>query len=165
MTTLRETVSVVASEVQYEPRYSTWGAGRKITVLVAYSDESGQDEGPIAVLTAALLNIDSQWPPLAAELEVIEPVRHREIKGQALFKDLRNGRQCKRADSTLLKIISAVCDNRLPIFSGAVRRDWLAKDEIRRSKISDKVAKTTPYEMAFALCLHRIDMYVHTIFP
>ena len=134
------------------------GRERETVVLVAFSDESDQDSGPIVVVSAVIMNMDSQWPCVGKAMNAIQPGR--EIKGQPLFKDLRNGRHREKADKKLSQVVSVVTDNLLPVFPGTIQRAWF--DDMMR-KLGN--TKTTAYEVAFALCLHRVDMWMHTIFP
>jgi hypothetical protein len=139
------------------------GKGGKTIVLVAYSDETGTEEmgtSPITVVTAVLMNMDTQWPAVARRMEEIEPLRHREIKGRKLFKDLRNRRRCDEANRTLTNVLSMVFVNRLPVFQGAVRRRYVF-DIMKRIQAH----KTTPHDLAFAICLHRVDSWVRAAFP
>jgi hypothetical protein len=76
---------------------------------VVYSDESGTGsiaEEPITVVTALMLNLDSQWEPVHQDLEALRPSPTFEFKGGRLFRELRNGRRRERADAILRGILS-----------------------------------------------------------
>jgi len=140
------------------------GPEGKTVVFVAYSDETGVDDedSPFAIVAAVLLNMDSQWPPVIKALEQLQPNRHREIKGRQLFRDLRDGRKRKRADELLSGVLNIAFENRLPVFQSP---------PVNKAGFKKYVAATAPgtkrtvHDFAFAMCLHSVDVWVHTTFP
>jgi uncharacterized protein DUF3800 len=154
-------------------------------VRVVYSDESGTGDSaqPISVVTAILLNADSQWEPIERELSVIKATIPRkllgginnkpspyvhidreefEFKGSVLFKGIRGklrGVTPNEAKEALVKILGVARKNGAQIFHGAIdragRENWK-----RDSDFSE--ALQTDEEAAFTECLQRMDAFVHT---
>ncbi len=131
-------------------------------VRVVYSDESGTgsiSEEPLTVVTALMLNLDSQWEPVYRDLEALRPTPTFEFKGAKLFRDLRNGRRRERADANLRGILSIPARHHVPIFYAAIDR---AGYERRPTKRNDE---STPYDMALIFCLRSVHTYVYTLLP
>lgn len=148
-------------------------AGREI-LRVVYSDESGigDDSQPITVVTAILLNLDSQWFPISTELTALlrrVPRKllygeERELKGSLLFKGFRGkirGVPKHQAGEILEDILLIAARNRAQIFYGAIDRQgykaFLNNFSIERVQ--------TDEEAALDECLKRLDGYAETAFP
>jgi uncharacterized protein DUF3800 len=153
---------------------------------VVYSDESGtgDEKQPITVVTALLLNIDSQWEPVERNLSGLKaitppkllrgtgetqalyaPGQGRELKGSLLFKGLRGkirGVAPSKAAEILTDILSVVTRHRIRLFHGAIDRAGRAEWN-RNHGFSESIQ--TDQEAAFDECLRRLDGFVHTFMP
>jgi Protein of unknown function (DUF3800) len=154
-------------------------------VKVVYSDESGTGDSKqlITVVTAILLDMDSQWPPIERELSAIKASvprkllrgsnksptfafeEDRELKGDVLFKGLRGkipGVTREKAAESLMQVLSVALKNRVQIFHGAIdragRAEWNHQHGIFESLQTDE-------EAAFDECLRRLDGFVKTFTP
>jgi len=153
---------------------------------VAYSDESGTGDNKqlITVVTAILLNMDSQWPPVERELSALKALmprellrgsgkflslfiygRDRELKGDLLFKGLRgkmHGVARQKAAESLMQVLSVAVKNDVQIFHGAIdrtgRSEWNREHGVSESLQTDQ-------EAAFDECLRRLDGFVHIYMP
>jgi hypothetical protein len=169
-------------------RGSFIGALGSEIVRVVYSDESGTGDGtqPITVVTALLLNADSQWSPVERELKAIKAhipqkllrgergtpspymKEHRqefEFKGSLLFKGIRgkrHGIDQSEAIKALVEILNVVVRNKILIFHGAI--DRAGRANFNRNTGFDLNLQTDE-EVAFTECLERLDAYVHTFLP
>ncbi len=141
---------------------------------VVYSDESGtgDESQPITVVTAVLMNLDSQWFPLSAALsKAIGNIPKkllkgptRELKGSELFKGIRGkvrGVSKRDAGMALKEVLLAASDCRIQIFYGAIDRKgyaaFLENFEVEQ--------RQTGQEAAFDECLKRLDGYINLAFP
>ncbi|HEY1851919.1 MAG TPA: hypothetical protein VGG60_12905, partial [Candidatus Binataceae bacterium] len=58
--------------------------GHRTVVRVVYSDESGTgsiEEEPITVVAAIVINLDTQWEGVEADLDRVAPDENHEFKG------------------------------------------------------------------------------------
>jgi hypothetical protein len=157
---------------------------------VVYSDESGtgDDTQPITVVTAILLNVDSQWTPIERELSALKArisqkllrgskdsgtgspyfaigAHERELKGSHLFKGIRgkvHGVSRSEAAKALAEVLAVAVRNSVQIFHGAIDRSGRINWN-RKSGFSDDLE--TDQEAAFSECLRRLDGFVHTYMP
>jgi hypothetical protein len=131
-------------------------------VRVVYSDESGTgsvEDEPILVVTAMVLNMDSQWRPVEVELNALAPKPNFEFKGARLFRDLKNGRKRAQADAILRGVLSIPVRYHIPIVYSALDRV-----EFKRLTAGNpKAAKE--YQIGFFVCADLIDIMIHTCFP
>jgi hypothetical protein len=136
--------------------------GKKTVVRVVYSDESGTgsvEEEPILVVTAIVLNMDSQWRPVEMELNALAPKQNSEFKGAKLFRDLKNGRKRAQADAILRGVLSIPVKYHIPIVYSALDRV-----EFRRLT-AGKPKAAKDYQIGFFICADLIDIMLHTFFP
>jgi hypothetical protein len=136
-------------------------------VRVVYSDESGtgsvKDE-PITVVGAIMLNLDSQWEPVEADLAEL-PSR-REFKGKNLYKDLRKNRHAVEADEILRLFLSIPMNHHVPIFFGAVDRAAFARNKKGVLGVGSQLAGShTALDSAFQHCFDQVDSYALAAFP
>jgi hypothetical protein len=135
--------------------------GRKTIVRVVYSDESGTgsiEEEPILVVAAILMNMDMQWRPIEQALDRLAPKRNFEFHGARLFRALKNGRKRDRADELLRGVLSVPATYRVPIIYCAIDRDGYRRN-VRKTPHS-----ATEYQMAFFICVDKIDTLVRSMF-
>jgi hypothetical protein len=164
---------------------------------VVYSNESGTGDNkkqPITVVTAILLNMDSQWAPVERELSAIKahimPLRllHRsnnhprfsailvdsELKGDRLFKGLRGkipDIPPEKAGEALTHALSVVVKNGVQIFHAAIDRagrvEWFKKAQAEAQAAANRQLRLqqTDEEEALMTCLMRLDGFVHTHMP
>jgi hypothetical protein len=161
------------------PAFDGIGSGSLLVVLphtivrVVYSDETGTgsiEEEPLTVVTALMINMDSQWADVSNDIVGIRPFR-REFKGHRLYRDLRNGRQHVDADAILRQVLAIPKKRRLPLFYGAVDRvsfrrlkpnvlNWLPPAERQYPpNLASEIGS------AFDHCMDKVDTYVHTLLP
>jgi hypothetical protein len=139
-------------------------------VRVIYSDETGignVKEEPIAVVVAVMFNMDTQWTPVTAEITAaVHKSQSRrkllkensEISGQLLYKALRSGRH-PEAKEFLTDLLVIPYKLHIPIFYGAV-------DRIRfNNRSGPPRGDWTPQDVAFDICLEKVDQYVNTLLP
>jgi Protein of unknown function (DUF3800) len=135
-------------------------------VRVVYSDESGtgnlKDE-PITVVAAIMLNLDSQWESINADLAQL-PSR-REFKGRSLYKDLRKNRHAIEADEMLRLLLSIPLDHHIPIFFGAVDRASFARNKKGMLGVGSLASSHTALDSAFEHCFDQVDSYALSAFP
>ncbi len=128
-------------------------------VRVVYSDESGTGsiaDEPLTIVTALMLNLDSQWEPVYRDLEAVRSkFDAREFKGATLFRALRNGRRRVRADAILRGVLSIPARHHIPIFYAAIDRSGHAQRHDR----------TGSYDMALMFCLRSVHTYIYTLLP
>lgn len=132
-------------------------------VRVVYSDETGTGsivEEPLTVVSAIMMNLDSQWQPVYRDLEAVRPKPSFEFKGSRLFRDLRNGRRRAQADDILRAVLSIPARHHVPIFYAAIDRTGYA-----RRPQADRNNKSKPYDMALVFCLRSVHGYVYTLMP
>ncbi len=137
---------------------------------VVYSDESGtgsEEEEPITVVAAVMLNMDSQWDPVAEDLRKLAPNDLYEFKGSRLFRDLRNGRHRSQADAILRGILDVPIHHHVPIFHGACDRKGLRRAlNSFEEQIGRKLKyQATAHEMAFMACLNNVHTFMYTTLP
>jgi hypothetical protein len=155
---------------------------------VVYSDESGTGDAkkqPITVVTAIMLNMDSQWKPIERELSAIKihriPVglmrfgegdrrmstltQNPELKGDLLFKGLRGKIrriEPQKAVEALTQVLSVVVKNGIQIFHGAIDRaghaQWFAS-------FPELVKELTDEAEALMECLQQLDKFAHANMP
>jgi hypothetical protein len=103
-------------------------------VRVVYSDESGvgsKNEGPIALVTAIVVNIDKCWPGIESEMaDILKQTpktlleRQRELKGARLYSALRKDiPEREAARRTLGRTLAITANESIPMFYGAVDRE------------------------------------------
>jgi hypothetical protein len=130
---------------------------------VVYSDEStGSDEraNAITVVTAIVLNMDSQWPSVSKDIRAIG--YKGEFKGKQLFRDLsKNTKEKMNSARYLTQLLSIPSDRGLFIFYGAVDDKGLA----RYRKDVKRVRQPTARELAMAVCLKRVDSFMLAVCP
>lgn len=161
------------------PEFAGKGNGSLFIVLphtvvrVVYSDETGTgstEKEPFTVVTAIMINMDSQWANVSNDIADIRPFK-REFKGQRLYRDLRSGRHRPDADAILRQMLAIPKKRHLPLFYGAVDRarfkelrpnvmNWLPAAE---RKVPPNLASEVV--SAFDHCMGKIDTYVHTLLP
>lgn len=142
-------------------------------VKVVYSDESGIgsiEEEPVTVVTALMFNLDSQWEPVERDLVEIQSSTPSgllkygyELHGKRLFSNIKRGSDA--AIIALLSVLKIPIDHLVPVFYGAVDRAGFEADKSKKTELSFRQKRLTPYDVAFDACLRRIDSYVHTAFP
>jgi hypothetical protein len=153
-------------------------------VRVVYSDESGigsEKDEPLTVVTALMLNIDSQWRPV---LESIEEALHEildredistyEIRARNLYHQIR------RDDPTAKALMSALMkipqQHLVPVFYAAIDRAGymyfmreIYTPSVYRERAKERMdevdAPLGTFGHALAECIGRVDTYVHTGFP
>jgi Protein of unknown function (DUF3800) len=153
---------------------------------VVYSDESGTGDNkqPIAVVTAIVLNMDSQWAPIERDLSAIKirliPIKlmHRgkgevllstltqnpELKGDRLFKGLRgkiHGVAPEKAVESLMHVLSVAVKHGVQIFHGAIDRAGRAEGQ----RAYSGAPLETDEQAALLECLSRLEGFVHTYMP
>jgi len=146
-------------------------------VRVVYSDESGLggsiEKEPVTVVTAIMLNMESQWEPVERDLSVIHNdvlLKDRrllrdgwEIHGKELFKAVR--RHDEKAKNALSLILNIPNIHSVPIFYGAVDRagfNALPDDSL---PIIKRGRRNSAYDLAFHLCVRRVETYIQTTLP
>lgn len=144
---------------------------------VVYSDESGVggsiEKEPVTVVTAIMLNMESQWEPVERDLATIHNdilltdrrlLRYGwEIHGKKLFNAVR--RHNKEAEKSLPLLLNIPNIHRMPIFYGAVDRagfDALPPDA---SPVNERGKRNSAYDLAFHLCVRRVETYIQTTLP
>lgn len=138
---------------------------------VIYSDESGlgsiQDE-PVTVVTAIMLNMESQWEPVERDLFTIQNLipprllKHGyELHGKKLFNGVR--RKDLDAEKSLPLILRVPDVHCVPIFYGAVDRAGFAALPDAETKVRNQ--RQSAYDMAFHSCVRRVETYVRTTLP
>jgi Protein of unknown function (DUF3800) len=148
---------------------------------VIFSDESGvgsEAEEPITVITALMLDLDSQWEPLISDVETTLATTLKgpgqatgyEIKGDRLSKDLRSGRGYREQATQILNgLLSLPTKHQFPIFYGSFDRAGFKKVEdylkgLRHSlrKVLQASVRVDP---AFGEALHHVNTYTDTSVP
>jgi hypothetical protein len=96
---------------------------------VVYSDESltdSKEAKPVTVVTALLLDMDSQWPLVSKDVSAIG--HPGEFKGKQLFYDLRkNTKEKPDSERCLTQLLSIPFNRGIQIFYGAVDEKGLAR--------------------------------------
>ncbi len=129
-------------------------------VRVVYSDESGCGsikKEPVTVVAAIVLNLDTQWDTVEAELNITKmgtPLNLRDrygtLKGNILYEHMRKG--VSRAEEVLSEILNIPVRNKIPIFYGAVDRAGCIQTPGPKRE-----SPLTEYRMAFNDCLADVD--------
>jgi hypothetical protein len=130
--------------------------GHRYVVRVVYSDEAGtgdEREEPITIVTAVMINLDSQASPVLAALNKALPA-NREVKGRRLYKDLRSGRHRNEADGILRGVLSVAANHHLQIFYCAISRAGL-----RRAANAD-TGRDRSLDVAYLECFGQVDDYL-----
>jgi hypothetical protein len=147
-------------------------------VRVVYSDESGvgsiKDE-PFSLVTAIMVNMDSQWHPINDAIDgilrgVMSPERaaRYEIKGKRLFSEV----QRNNADSRkiLAQILNVTAQHQVQIFYGAVDRRGY-ESVIKQMRLASKNTNIAvdllagPKSSAFVSCASFVERWVHMGIP
>jgi len=143
---------------------------------------SEQDE-PITVVTALMLNMDSQWHPVSESIQRAleaafgrEDFSNYEIRGSALYRKIRKGDTT--AQKLMLTLMGIPHQHLVPVFYGAVDRagfrafvrDLYEPSVIGRGSYPPDQDKRllTPldtFKEALNGCIETVDSYVHTAFP
>lgn len=134
-------------------------------MLVAYSDESGVGnikKEPITVVTAVVINMDSQWSRVESDLiraRRSAPKRFlekRALKGKLLYQALRKGDS--DAAATLEKVLSIPPNRGLVILYGAVDRLGFRQSNGRSfARIEEFDRSRAECDEAFRQCLERVS--------
>jgi len=129
-------------------------------VRVVDSDESGCGsikKEPVTVVTAIVLNLDTQWEIVEAELTVAQMRtssnlldKRRTLKGNLLYGAMRKG--ILPAEEILREILSIPVSNKIPIFYGAVDRAGCIQTPGPKRE-----SPLTEYRIAFNQCLADVD--------
>jgi hypothetical protein len=140
-------------------------------VRVVYSDESGIggsiEKEPVTVVTAIMLNMESQWEPVERDLFVIQNYIPRkllrygwEIHGKKLFEGIR--RHIEEAEKSLPLLLNIPNIHRVPIFYGAVDRAGFDALPDNSSLVNSRGNRNSAYDMAFHSCVRRVESYIET---
>jgi uncharacterized protein DUF3800 len=134
---------------------------------VVYSDECGIGDikkEPITVVTAIMMNLDSQWTPLQRDFTKLPAtwLGRRELHGIRLLRDLRKSRG-KHSGDVLAAVASMPSAHGLQIFSGAVDRAGFRR--VKESILHDQDSNWDEYFAAFLSCMRRVDDFMHTAYP
>lgn len=133
-------------------------------MLVAYSDESGVGDckEPVTVVTAVVINMDTQWNAVEGQLfSAIDntprylmqrkPKKHPALKGKLFYQALRKGDL--EADKALTEIMNILPACGLPVFYGAIDRAGYKR--FLNTRQPDHALPE--YAAAFSECLKRVD--------
>lgn len=132
-------------------------------VFVAYSDESGVGslkKEPITVVTAVMMNIDTQWDGVSSDLSLsltATPKRLLDrgaLKGKKFYQGVR--KNDPDAVATLSRVLTIPPTRSLVIFYGAVDRAQF-RNYLGMLKMTDLERKRTDYDAAFKACLERVN--------
>ena len=154
------------------------GRERKTVVKVVYSDESGTGgsvkENPIIVVTALVLNIDSQWKPVRDDFELAlkevcgfsdDQLAHYVVKGKSLYHKIERGDS--KAIELMQRLMAIPFRQKVPVWYGAIDRDgykYHMENIHVRAEFSERDV-IRPFRTAFEECINRIDTYIHAFCP
>ena len=144
---------------------------------VVYSDESGTGgdlkKEPITVVTAMLLNIDSQWIPVRDAVEGAlrevyglsdAQMAKYAIKGKTLYHKIEHGDS--KAIELVTRLLRIPKQQKVPIWYGAVDRDGyyyqMENLHLRDFNYRDAIP---PFRIAFEHCMNIVDGIMRAIFP
>jgi hypothetical protein len=147
--------------------------GNRTVVQVVYSDESKAEyglHGPLTVVAAIMLNMDSQWHPVRNDIEAAvirsnitkKPTTYT-IKGRTLYHQVTNG---KVEAGKLIKLLMLIARRHmLPIFCGAVDNVGLEKTFGPSFPNAEAIVNgIDPFKIALETCMAKVDQYIHVGF-
>jgi hypothetical protein len=141
----------------------------KEVVRVVYSDESavGGMSG-LMLVSAILLNMDSQWMPVrdsieAAVEETYGNVDRFVIKGKSIYHQIEHGE--KKAKELMERLMAIPKQHLVPIWYGAVDRDGF-KYQMENIHIDSTFReRDRPFMFALEACMSSVDTWVHSTLP
>jgi hypothetical protein len=152
------------------------GPEHKTVVKVVYSDESGTGgdlkREPITVVTAIVMNLDSQWVPVRDRIErAIEEVypgknlAKYSLKGKNLYHQIE--RDDPKAADLMALLMAVPLREKVQVVHGAVDRDGFKyhMENIHLNATFEERDAIRPFRIAFEHCINRIDAYMRTTFP
>jgi hypothetical protein len=148
----------------------------KTVVRVVYSDETGTAgsfrDHPHTVVSALLLNMDSQWLPVRDEVEAAlaeayqmcqEQIDKYVIKGHKLYQKIK--RDEPKAKVLMARLMAIPRRHLIPIWYGAVDRDGF-KYQMENIHIHAEFReRDRPFMFALEQCMEAVDTWVHSTLP
>ena len=153
------------------------GPAHKTIVKVVYSDESGTGGNltrePITVVTAMLLNIDTQWIPVRDAVEAAlgevynlsdSQMARYAFKGKTLYHKIE--RDDPKAIEFVSRLLAIPKQQKVLVWYGAVDRDGyhyqMENIHLRDENYRDAIP---PFRIAFEQCMDRVDGVMRALFP